>query len=291
MVQALLPFRQVVAPSLDFRNRTLHAISPTSSVIVSFTSLRKQSGSSFGVLKLSNEHIPALDLDGRLSHQFYDRAHTLDARKTCQRRSVASRAQSTDASSLPKARLRAHREEDLELQELERPLAEYMSLPASQYSVLDAERIERVDDKTFKCYAHRLKLFAFEVCPVLLVRVDEQPNGCCIRLLSCTLEGSPLVVSQNKKFSASMTNSVSWKESEQSPSARLLVSDTVIEVTLDIPLAFRMISVEAIEATGNKVLSQLLRVMLPRFLEQLQKDYQAWASGDETRKPLGTGEL
>ncbi|WZZ37743.1 hypothetical protein YC2023_034002 [Brassica napus] len=26
---------------------------------------------------------------------------------------------------------------------------EYMSLPASQYSVLDAERIERVDDNTF----------------------------------------------------------------------------------------------------------------------------------------------
>jgi hypothetical protein len=67
--------------------------------------------------------------------------------------------------------------------------AEYMSLPASQYSVLDAERIERVDDKTFKCYVHRLKFFTFEVCPVLLVRVDEKPNGCSIRLLSCTVRG------------------------------------------------------------------------------------------------------
>lgn len=64
-------------------------------------------------------------------------------------------------------------------------LVEYMSLPASQYSVLDAERIERVDDNTFKCYVYRFKFFAFEVCPVLLVRVDEQPNGCCIKLLSC----------------------------------------------------------------------------------------------------------
>lgn len=63
--------------------------------------------------------------------------------------------------------------------------AEYMSLPASQYSVLDAERIERIDDKTFRCYVYRLKFFSFEVCPVLVVRVDEEPNGCCIRLLSC----------------------------------------------------------------------------------------------------------
>jgi len=54
-----------------------------------------------------------------------------------------------------------------------------MSLPASQYSVLDAERIEHADDSTFRCF------FALEVCPVLLVRVDEEPNGCCIRLLSC----------------------------------------------------------------------------------------------------------
>ena len=60
-----------------------------------------------------------------------------------------------------------------------------MSLPASQYSVLDAERIERVDDSTFRCYVYRFKFFAFEVCPVLLVRVEEQPKGCCIKLLSC----------------------------------------------------------------------------------------------------------
>lgn len=64
-------------------------------------------------------------------------------------------------------------------------LVEYMSLPASQYSVLDAERIERVDDSTFRCYVYRFKFFAFEVCPVLLVRVEEQPDGCCIKLLSC----------------------------------------------------------------------------------------------------------
>ena len=65
------------------------------------------------------------------------------------------------------------------------PAAEYMALPVSQYSVLDAERIERVDDNTFRCYAHRIDLFAIEIQPVILVRVDAQPDGCTIRLLSC----------------------------------------------------------------------------------------------------------
>nr|CAD1843915.1 unnamed protein product [Ananas comosus var. bracteatus] len=125
---------------------------------------------------------------------------------------------------------------------------EYMRLPASQYSVLDAERIERVDDRTFRCYVYRIKFFAFEVCPVLLVRVDEHPFGCCITLLSC-------------------------------------------KVTIEIPFAFRAIPVEVIESTGRQVLEQLLRIMLPRFLKQLVKDYQAWASGDTSRQPLGTGEI
>lgn len=73
-------------------------------------------------------------------------------------------------------------------------------MPASQYSVLDAQRIERVDERTFRCYVYEFKFFAFEVCPVLLVRVEELADGSCIELLSCKLEGSPIVVAQNDKF-------------------------------------------------------------------------------------------
>lgn len=64
-------------------------------------------------------------------------------------------------------------------------VVEYMKLPASQYSVLDAERIVRVSEDTFRCYVYTIKFFTFEVCPVLLVKVEQQPHGCCIKLLSC----------------------------------------------------------------------------------------------------------
>ncbi|KAL2607821.1 hypothetical protein R1flu_026394 [Riccia fluitans] len=190
-----------------------------------------------------------------------------------------------------RAKLAASRVEKCFIKEAEKPLAEYMRLPASQYSVLDAERIERVDENTFRCYAPRLKFFSFEVGPVLLVRVEEQPDGCCIRLLSCTLEGSPLVVAQNEKFTASMVNRVSYRDSEQSSTDKELISDTTIEVTLEIPGAVSIIPKEAIEGTGSQVLAQVLKVMIPRFLAQLGRDYNAWATGDSSRKPLGTGEL
>ncbi|XP_062091938.1 uncharacterized protein LOC133797866 isoform X2 [Humulus lupulus] len=167
-----------------------------------------------------------------------------------------------------------------------------MSLPASQYSVLDAERIERVDDSTFRCYVYRIKFFSFEVCPVLLVRVEEQPKGCSIKLLSCKLEGSPMVVAQNDKFDAFMENIVSCDSDQgEDLSVEQLTSEAVIEVSIEVPFAFFPIPVQAFESTGAQVLDQVLKIMLPRFMAQLVKDYQAWASGDTSRQPLGTGEI
>lgn len=42
---------------------------------------------------------------------------------------------------------------------------------------------------------------------------------------------------------------------------------------------------------GSKVLQGVLATMVPRFLKQLRVDYELWASGDESRKPVGTGQL
>ncbi|KMS98312.1 hypothetical protein BVRB_4g093800 [Beta vulgaris subsp. vulgaris] len=191
----------------------------------------------------------------------------------------------------PKARFVARRKETLSVQQLQRPLLEYMSLPASQYSVLDAERIERVDKNTFRCYVYRFKFFSFEVCPVLLVRVEEQPDGCCIKLLSCKLEGSPTVVAQNDKFEASMVNLLSCDSKQSNSGIQQLTSDAVIEVSIDVPFPLRALPVQMIESSGARVLDQILVIMLPRFMEQLVKDYQAWASGDTSRQPLGTGQI
>ncbi|XP_006575157.1 uncharacterized protein [Glycine max] len=158
------------------------------------------------------------------------------------------------ASATPsqKARFVARRKESVSVRQLQRPLIEYMRLPASQYSVLDAERIERVNENTFRCYVYRFKFFNFEVCPVLLVKVEEQPDGCCIKLLSCKLEGSPMVAAQNDKFDALMVNRISCDSNANRSLMQQLTSDTIIE---------------------------------------LEKDYQAWASGDTSRQPLGTGEI
>lgn len=46
-----------------------------------------------------------------------------------------------------------------------------------------------------------------------------------------------------------------------------------------------------VNSLGQKMLAQILRIAMPRFLEQLEKDYAAWAAGDDSRQPMGTGEF
>lgn len=62
-----------------------------------------------------------------------------------------------------------------------------MSLPASQYSVLDARKIERIDDDTFRCFVGELKFVQWALEPVLTlaVLVEPEAGGCTIKLLSC----------------------------------------------------------------------------------------------------------
>ncbi len=66
-----------------------------------------------------------------------------------------------------------------------------MCLPASQYSVLDGRKVERVDDTTFRCHVGQLRFLSWEVEPVITVRVQVEPEqrGCTISLLGCKVRG------------------------------------------------------------------------------------------------------
>ncbi|GIL77751.1 hypothetical protein Vretimale_6644 [Volvox reticuliferus] len=199
--------------------------------------------------------------------------------------------------------------------EAQRPLAEYMALPASQYSVLDARRIERVDETTFRCYVGELRFFSWSVEPVITVSVTVEQGGCTIRLLGCKLQGSRFVEDINDKFSATMTNVVRYRdyvppstsgqwatvdehESEDEEEGRggdsvgsrpqkEIASDTTIQVCVEVPPWSSFLPVATIESVGSSVMQNVLNLMVPRFLKQLRSDYELWASGDVSRRPVG----
>ena len=104
------------------------------------------------------------------------------------------------------------------------------------------------------------------------------------------LRGSKAIVAANDRFDATMTNIVTW-EGGEAQELKHLCSNTSIQVALEVPRWARMVPTSAIESTGSRVMQTVLNSTVPKFLKQLQKDYELWAAGDESRKPIGTGEL
>jgi hypothetical protein len=86
-----------------------------------------------------------------------------------------------------------------------------------------------------------------------------------------------------------MTNAVTWAPTDD-PGAKAITSDTTIEVDVEVPGWF-LLPTASVEAAGSGVMAATLKAMVPRFLKQLEKDYALWASGDDSRKPIGDGVL
>lgn len=185
--------------------------------------------------------------------------------------------------------------------ELERPVGMYMTLPASQYSVLDAQRVERIDADTFRCYVGGINFLSFRVEPVLTLSVIVGERGPTVRLLETTLEGSKAAVEANSKFTATMTNKVAWRELEEGGEEAgggdgvggisgiggvggegmsvAIASDTTLTVTLQVPRWF-VVPVSVVESSGSAIMQKILDVSVPKFLAQLQTDYAKWSAGE-----------
>lgn len=152
--------------------------------------------------------------------------------------------------------------------EVGRSLADYMALPASQYSLLDARRTERIDDNTFKCYVGRLNFPGLSVEPVLTLTVTTQERGCTIQLLSAQLQGSRIVESLNNQFSASMSNAVTWQETSSS-STKQIVSKTTLRVQVKVPGWAAMLPTSSVSSMGSSVMQATLNTMVPRQVTRM----------------------
>ena len=101
-----------------------------------------------------------------------------------------------------------------------------MALPASQYSVLDGSKVERLGDDTFRVHVAAFRFFQLEVQPILTLQVQPQQHGCTISMLACKLKGSGIVEAQNDQFSARMTNKGALLMIKQTPLPFLTSSST-----------------------------------------------------------------
>lgn len=81
------------------------------------------------------------------------------------------------------------------------PLEEYVTLPASKYSVLDGETVTRIDKDTFRVSLTPISFLNLKLQPILTLNVDVNKDGADITLRDCKLKGTMADVA-NRSFEA-----------------------------------------------------------------------------------------
>ncbi|XP_010432904.1 PREDICTED: uncharacterized protein LOC104717080 [Camelina sativa] len=185
-------------------------------------------------------------------------------------------------SNSKKANLSASSKQRIKLQingEKELTFTEFLKHPSGMEAVINAKalqsyRLVEDSDDTYRCTLPKVQLMSFEVYPVLVLRVTPTQEDCTVELLSCKLEGSELLESQSERFSANMTNCMTWNMEDPDP---FLEVDVRLNVTLEISTRpFTMLPVSAVEAPGNLVIQTLVDTLVPLLLQQLLQDYVEW---------------
>lgn len=156
-------------------------------------------------------------------------------------------------------------------------ISEFLSHPSGTEAMLNARALknfEPLNTDTYRCTLPKLKLLNFEAAPVLDLRVNPTNEDCMVEMLSCKFEGSEAVERQNSRFSALMTNHMSWGTDD---SESFLEVDVKLKLTLEIyTRPFTMMPVSAVERPGNLMMQALLDKLVPLLLQQLLQDYNKW---------------
>jgi len=167
-----------------------------------------------------------------------------------------------------------------------RSLDAYLALPPSEYSVLDANLIERLNENEFRCEIDPLNFFGNKVIPVLYVRVDvsqDKPMS-TISVTKCEIKGSEAALKANGAFTVEADNVVSYEK--VSTLVRKMRSDVSLRITAVLPENLPL-PVRLVNRTGNFILQTSLNLITNRFVSILAKDYKQWSVGkNDERKPV-----
>lgn len=184
-------------------------------------------------------------------------------------------------NNLPKISWTADVTSSCKVKETKRTVEAYMALPASQYSILSAEQIERIDDSNFKCTLGTLNFFGNKITPVLFVSVTVYPEEAksVIAVTRAETIGSDVAIAVNGTFSISSVNTVSAGVDDKN--RKIITSRT--DLKIDVPLMESKLPVQVIQNGGNFIIQSTLRLIVAAFIRILAADFKRWSDGDDNR--------
>lgn len=173
--------------------------------------------------------------------------------------------------------------------EIKRTAEEYMALPASQYSVLSADQVERLSDSEFKYKLGSLNFFGKNISPVLFVTVNVYPEQSKSEIVVSRAEisGSELAEKISGSFSVNAVNIVS--SGVDAKGRKTLSSDSKLQVDVVVPPS--PFPLKVIKSSGNFLMQSTLSVLVATFIRILAADFSRWSAGDDSRNALDGANL
>lgn len=171
------------------------------------------------------------------------------------------------------------------IKEVNRTAREYMALPASEYSVLSADQIERLSDSEFKATLGKMNFFGTIFIPTLYVDVNVYPDDARAEIIVQRAEttGSALAEQVSGTFTISAINKVSaGRDDKDRPT---LTSDTSLVIDVLVPEGAK-VPLRLIKSGGNFIIQSSLNLIVPTFVRILAADFSRWSAGDNSRKAV-----
>lgn len=210
------------------------------------------------------------------------------ARQLIIRNSAGSEALVAPAPS--KGRLDASKAFAVEVQEGERPLAKYVTLPAEKYSVLDSDAVQRVGDNTFRVSGGQQQFIMGQSgTPVGLIQIEVGEAQVTQRLLEANIEnakGKAMAEVNRLMGQVQMSTTVSVMSNPETD-AKMIRCEVALTGDFTEGVMTKMPTDKM-----NGLVERALGVVVPWFLKQLKEDYYLWVDGnEEQRGKLGKGQM
>jgi len=170
-----------------------------------------------------------------------------------------------------------------------RTVEDYMSLPASQYSVLTADQIVRLSDSEFKCTLGTMNFFGTKITPVLFVDVNVYPEEAksVISVTRAETTGSEIAEKVNGTFSISAINTV--RAGRDKNNVKTLSSETNLKIDVIVPST--NLPLRVIQSGGNFIMQSTLSIIVQAFVRILAADFKRWSAGNDSRDAVGDVKL
>jgi hypothetical protein len=190
----------------------------------------------------------------------------------------------------PRIKWKAAVKSQAKVKESKRTAEEYMALPASEYSVLSGDQIERLSDSQFKATLSRLNFFGSAFIPVLYVDVDVYPEESRAEITVNKAEtlGSEMAEKVNGTFNIAATNKVSCGVDKKG--RKVLISDTTLIIDVVVPEGSK-VPLRLVNSGGNFIIQQALNVIVPTFVRLLAFDFKRWSAGEDSRGAIDGASL